>query len=68
MSNDAALDLNPKLQDLSAEYVKWMKPFLMSQRRSLLAQVDSIEELLEITPSTADLRKQAKCDRMDNKQ
>ena len=53
--------------DFSNEYREWLRPMLMGQRQALLMQVDSIERVLEIDPTTADLRKQAKCDRMDGK-
>ena len=53
----------------SVEYLECLRPMLMSQRQALLMQVDGIERTLGIEPTTADLRKQAKCDRMvDNKE
>ena len=55
----------PKLDD---SYQEWLRPMLMSQRRALLMQVEAVEKLLGIAPTTADLRKQAKSDRMSNEQ
>jgi len=57
--NDTALKLAGS-PEFSEGYLEQLRPFLMQQRRALLAQVDSIEELLEIAPSTADLRREAK--------
>jgi hypothetical protein len=36
------------------------RDFLMSQRQALLMQLDSIERLLDISPRTAELRKERK--------
>lgn len=47
---------------IADEFRKWLRPMLMSQRRALLMQVDSIERTLGIEPTTADLRKRAKSD------
>ena len=46
--------------DYLLEYQEWLKPMLMSQRQALLMQVDGIERILGIDPTTADLRKSAK--------
>lgn len=46
----------------SKDYKEWLQPFLMSQRRALLMQVEAVEKLLGIDPTTADLRKKAKRD------
>lgn len=52
---------------LAAEFLEWLRPMLMSQRQALLMQVDGIERTLGIDPTTADLRKLAKRDRMVDK-
>jgi len=54
--------------DFGDEYREWLRPMLMSQRQALLMQVDSIERALEIDPTTADLRKQAKYGIMGDKE
>ena len=53
---------------LTGEFREWLRPMLMAQRQALLMQVASIEEMLGIKPTTADLRKLAKCDRMLGKE
>ena len=62
---------NPELAEELAEsdrqFLEWFHPFLMNQRQALLMQVASIEKALGIEPTTADLRKLAKCDRMVDK-
>lgn len=40
------------------------RKLLMEQRRALLLQVDAIERRVGIAPTTADLRKQTKCDKV----
>ena len=54
--------------EMSEQYIEWIRPMLMSQRQALLMQVDSVERQLGIEPTTADLRKLAKCDRMVDKE
>jgi hypothetical protein len=45
---------------VSPDYLEQLRPFLMQQRQALLMQVDSIERMLGLEPTTADLRKGAK--------
>ena len=54
--------------ELAEELAECDRRFFMEQRRALLAQVDALERRLGIAPTTADLRKQAKSDRMSNEQ
>ena len=54
--------------EMSEQYIKWLRPMLMSQRQALLMQVDGIERMLGIEPTTADLHKLAKCGRMVDKE
>ena len=53
---------------LPGEFREWLRPMLMSQREALLMQVQSIEKLLGIEPTTKDLRKKVKCGRMVGKE
>jgi len=50
--------------ELAKELEESDRQFLMEWRRTLLAQVDAIERRLKLQPTTADLRKQAKCDKV----
>jgi len=50
--------MSSDIKDVS--YLEWLRPFLISQREALLMQVDSIERMLGMEPTTADLRKEAK--------
>ena len=57
-----------EIPEFSAEHLEYLRPFLMSQRQALLMQVDGIERTLGIEPTTADLRKLAKCSRIVDKE
>jgi hypothetical protein len=46
--------------EMSEQYREWLRPMLMSQREALLMQVQSIEKLLSIKPTTKDLRRKQK--------
>jgi hypothetical protein len=48
-------------------YLQREKDLWLGQRRALLMQVDLIERLLGMEPTTADLRKKAKYDRIVGK-
>ena len=61
-------ELAEELAESDRQFLGWFRPFLMGQRQALLMQVDGIERTLGIEPTTADLRKLAKCDRMVDKE
>jgi len=64
MSIKVVSGLDIEAPEFSADYLEQLRPFLMSQRRALLMQIDSIEKILGIKPTTADLRRKQKRDIM----